>query len=270
MTARHERRAVAGRVLLALAGLLVAVNLAGLIWFQQVPAAGGLPGYELTPPPQRPTVKDFWREVDDRTRHPEASLPGRLAHLVSRRIVYVDSPRLRPTFAENWILWAYARARGRYTWSDPSLAARAGGGYCDQHAVLFQSLMENARIPSRIVTLSGHVINEVQQGGRWRAIDATFDVAFDSSIEELARTPEAVEQSYRTAGQTPENSRRWAAALVSLGDNRTETRIYDYIGRPYLVEAGARVAVWLVPAFMAVLGFALWRGASTVPAVSES
>jgi hypothetical protein len=255
---RMRRRSVA-LALLSLSIALFALDLLGLRWYEEVRSDQGLPAYEITPPAQRLGRDEFWAGVERVTSHEPEARVRELKTLISQRTVYLESRQIRPTIAENWILWAYALQRGRYTWSSPERAIKAGGGYCDQHSVILQGLLLRAGIPSRIVTLSGHVLNEVQLGGRWRVVDSTFDVMFDRSIEELSRTPDAVFQAYVDAGQTPANARRWTDALVSLNDNRTEYRIEDYVGRPYYVEKLAIPGVWIIPALLAAMSLLLIR-----------
>jgi len=131
---------------------------------------------------------------------------------------------------------------------------RLGGGFCSQHAILFNDIARRQGIQSRILGLNGHVVNEALVDGAWRAYDPDYGVAFGASLRDLERDPEKVRETYRRAGRPDEEARKWAAVFASDVDNWHFRTSGTYAPRRALLEPAARLLVWALPAALVLAG----------------
>ncbi len=240
-----------GTALLALGAALLAANLIGFFFFTEIDADDW---YVLDVRPRSVTVGEFWRRAERRPDESTESFVRRLTELISDRFLLIDSRNARPTFFENWLLWARARSRGRHEWIDSARAVRLGGGFCSQHAIVLDNILEEEGIESRILALSGHVVNEVRIDRAWRVCDPDYGVVFDCSLDELERSPETVFRAYRAAGLSVDEARRWRAVFTSAEDNTPFPSATAYRPGDALFERAALRLVWVVPLALLVLG----------------
>lgn len=61
-------------------------------------------------------------------------------------------------------------------------------GCCTDYAYMLHFLLTRAHFESRLVELTGHVLNEVKLDGRWRALDANINVFYRQSWRETVRS----------------------------------------------------------------------------------
>jgi len=211
--------------------------------------------------PRTVSEKEFWEQAWRTTGEDLEEYLRRLARLASDRMLRIDPEHTTPTIFENWIVWLYSRYLGKYEWIDSARAARLGGGFCSQHAILFNNILREQGIESRILGLKGHVVNEVLVGGKWKVYDADYDVVFDTSLKDLEDHPEKVEAAYKAAGRPEEEARHWRDVFAASDNHENFRSAMMYSPRRYLVETAALYLIWILPVACIFMGLALGRGA---------
>ncbi|MAE71029.1 MAG: hypothetical protein CME06_11255 [Gemmatimonadetes bacterium] len=206
--------------------------------------------------PRTLSADEFWEEARRGPDESEDSYVRRLTDLISDRFLLADSAHTKPTFFENWLLWNRARSRGEYEWTDTRRAVRLGGGFCSQHAIVFDNILNDQGIESRILALSGHVVNEARIDERWRVCDPDYGIVFDHSLEALERSPETVYEVYRAWGRPHDEAEGWREIFATRDDNTAYESAVDYRGDDASFERAALYLVWIVPiALLAAGGF---------------
>ncbi|MGE3776762.1 MAG: transglutaminase domain-containing protein [Pirellulaceae bacterium] len=236
---------------LLLAGLLLlSLNCVGRVHYSEVPNSHP---QRLDAHPRTLSESAFWEQVPRRPQETDERYAARLAGLVSDRMVLIDPRFAKPTLCENWVLWLYAQYLGYYEWLDTHRAVRMGGGFCSQHAIVYNNILRYQGLESRIVWLNGHVLNEVLVEGAWQVFDPDYDVAFGASLKELEADPDRAYGAYRGAGLSEAEARKFAEMFESERDNwhfKTSQHYASVAG--YLVERLSFLVIWIIPiAFLA-------------------
>jgi hypothetical protein len=174
-------------------------------------------------------------------------------------MILVDPKFNKPTFFENWILWIYSQHMGKYEWNDTKKAIRLGGGFCSQHAIVFNNILREQNIESRILGLNGHVLNEVLIDRKWRVYDPDFNVIFDEPLKELEDNSERVYQAYRRAGRNHEESKYLEKIFASQEDNWHFRTSKDFAMKTYIIETISFYLIWVIPILLIVLGIIVRR-----------
>ncbi len=253
-SSRVCRSGRAANTLIFIGALLLGLNLIGLFQFRAV---------QIDDPDlmdDRPTEiseQDFWRAAYRTPGEPLEAYLQRFTTLVSEKMLRIDPQHTKPTIFENWILWLYAKQIGYYEWSDTRKAVRLGGGFCSQNAIVFNNVLRDQDIESRIIKLGGHVLNEVLIDGNWRVYDADFNVVFDASLNELENAPDRVYASYVDAGRPKAEAGQWKEVFATSADNWHYKKTSNYRGEKFYVEAAALYLVWLIPGFLLIAGLAI-------------
>ena len=152
------------------------------------------------------------------------------------------------------MLWGIAQKHGEFEWINTKKAVRLGGGYCSQHAIVFDNILKEQGITSRILMLNGHVVNEVLVNDKWQVCDPDFNVVFYQSLKELEANPEEVFQAYKTAGLTDNEALQWKKIFSSDVDNWHVGSSISYSTDAYILERLASYIIWLLPGIMILLG----------------
>ena len=77
-----------------------------------------------------------------------------------------------------------------------------GNGVCDDLAIVLSNLWKNLGFNSRVWSLGGHVVPEVEINGKWQMYDPTYQVYYINSenevagVEELSKTPSMIRDPY--------------------------------------------------------------------------
>ncbi len=206
--------------------------------------------------------KEFWdsayRENDEELK----IYVQRLSKLISDRMLQIDPKYNKPTFFENYILWFFSKYLGYYEWRSTEKAVRLGGGFCSQHAIIFNNILMCQGMKSRILGLSGHVLNEVFLDGKWQVYDPTFGIPFGMSLKELESDHEKVYQIYKEFGRPDAEARHWQKIFASDYDNWYYHAAENYAQRGYLIYIVEKISfyfIWAIPIIIISLGIFIKR-----------
>lgn len=195
-------------------GLLMSlVNVVGLFHYRVIT---GDEAQSLTADDRSVSEAQFWGGAFRKNGESVEDYAGRLMSLVSGRMIAIDPKYAKPTLFENWILWIVATYKGEHEWLDTKKAIRAGGGFCSQHAIVFNNILREQGVELRILGLSGHVVNEVLIEGQWKVFDSDYNVHFDASLAELEADPGKVYSAYRRAGMSAQEAMHWRDVFARL------------------------------------------------------
>lgn len=207
--------------------------------------------------------EEFWNSVYKVDNESPEEYVKRLVNLVSNYMLLIKHKECKPTFFENWILHFYSQSLGFYEWSDTRNAMYLGGGYCSQHALLLNNLLQEQGIESRILASEGHILNEVKVGGKWIVVDPTFNVIFNASVKELEGHPEIVYQKYKNS-RNDKYDKTVANYMKKLfekpGSHRTIQDSQVYRPTHYDIEKPSFYLIWVIPLFLIGFGLAILKG----------
>lgn len=132
------------------------------------------------------TVDQFWDNAFKKSTETTCQYATRLTTLISYRITHINPKYMKPTFFENWILFIWSQKRGYYEWIDTDKAVRSGGGFCSQQAIIFNNIMREQKLTSRIISINGHVLNEayLPEEQKWQVFDPDYNLTLPLSLEE--------------------------------------------------------------------------------------
>lgn len=235
------------------AGLLT-INLIGLFVYTEIDNANQ---HVTDRHPRTIDEGEFWSKAFKRDDEPLDVYAVRLTGLVSNWMLLIKPEYTKPTIFENWILWAWAIKEGYYEWIDTKKAVRLGGGFCSQHAIVFNNILRDQGIEARILALEGHVLNEVKINGAWRVYDSDFNVSFDESLRTLESKPEKVYEVYRRSGISHEQAAYIKGIYKSHADNWHYLTSIRYSPRQYVLEKVSFVLIWVIPITLLLIGFSL-------------
>ena len=231
--------------------LLLMINLIGRFHYTTIDAGSD---HLMDDIPRSVTEQEFWRNAFQREAESLEEYLDRFTELVGKRMLRIDSRYTQPTFFENWILWLYAKNLTHYEWSDTERAVRLGGGYCSQNAIVFNNVLRDQDINSRIIQLGGHVLNEVLVNGKWRVYDSDFRVVFHASLRELEQRPERVYEAYLRAGRSASEAENWKKIFASDADNWHYKKTRLYREEKYVIEVAALYLIWILPVVLIFMG----------------
>jgi len=207
----------------------------------------------------RISEEEFWGNAYIRNQESKGDYLNRLTKLVHDRIIYIDYSNTKPTFYENYILWIYATYKNGYEWKDTKKAVRLGGGLCSQHAIIFNNILEDQKITTRILHLNGHVVNEAFTDGKWQVYDSNYNVTFDASINDLEKKPLEVYKKYRSADRPELESIHWSSIYGSAIDNWHYKTSFRYSPIGYTLELVSFYLIWMLPLIFISIGSIMKR-----------
>ena len=260
VTKRRSRSIKKWAGMLSLTGglVLVAINIIG--FYNYTTIQNNNP-HLLDDRPRTVSEMEFWNRALKKTGESDYQYVKRLTALVSDRMLLIDPAYAKPTLFENWILWIIARCSGRHQWIDTRKAVRLGGGFCSQHAIVFNNILRRQGFNARIVSLHGHVINEVFLNGEWKTFDPDYNVIFNVSLKRLENQPEIVFRAYRAAGRPEREAQHWVEVFASDEDNRHFKTSMDYEPIDYFIEKASFFLIWIIPVIMVFTGVLLKKKA---------
>jgi hypothetical protein len=232
--------------------ILLIINFIGLFHYTTIE---GDETENISDHPRSVSEQEFWDNAYRRDNESVEEYVDRLTALVEHRMIAIDPSFARPTFFENWILWIRSQRIGHHEWLDTGKAVRLGGGYCSQHAIVLDNLLDEQGIESRILGLSGHVINEVLIDGKWKVYDSNYNVVFNGSLSDLESNPEQVYRTYIDAGYEEGTARNWQAVYGSPENNWHFRNSLAYASEGYFIfEKLALKLIWYIPFFLLISG----------------
>jgi len=231
--------------------LLLAINIVGLFHYMTIDETNV---HILDDAPRKISEQEFWDYAYKNNGENNTTYVNRLAKLVSDRMLLIDPKYAKPTLFENYILWAFSKYLNFYEWTNTQKAVRLGGGFCSQHAIVFNNILNEQGIKSRILGLSGHVLNEVLINGEWRVYDPDYNVVFWASLKDLESNPQKVYQGYKKAGRPEDEARFWQEVFGSVEDNWHYATSKHYHALKYLVEELSFFLIWIIPLVLIFIG----------------
>lgn len=247
---------IGASVALTMGVVLLVINLVGYFHYTVIDA--DTPNV-LDENPRTISEAEFWAKAYRANGEDMEEYVARLSWLVSERMLLIDSAHVKPTVFENWIVWLYAQKLGHYEWIDTKRAVRLGGGFCSQHAIIFNNILREQGFEARILGVNGHVLNEVLIDGTWRVYDPDYNVVFTESLSDLERDPNRARDVYLENGRPEDEAIHWSEVFGSASDNWhfRSARMYNVAN--YLVEKAAFKLVWLIPLVLLLIGaLGLW------------
>lgn len=243
-------------ILIVVGTLLLLFNVIGIFHYETVEIDDP---HLLDDSPTTVPEELFWDNAYRRINEPIDAYLQRLTELISRRMLLIDPQYTKPTIFENWILWIYSKMIGYYEWSDTKRAVRLGGGYCSQHAIVLNNILREQDIPSRIIKLGGHVLNEVLINGAWKVYDSDYNVIFNASLKELENDSVRVYEAYLGAGRPEDEAKQWQKVFATDADNWHYRKTSIYREEKYYIEVAALYLVWIIPSIMILVGIGMRR-----------
>ena len=231
--------------------LLLAINIVGLFFYKTIDNTNI---HILDDTPRKVNEQQFWENAYKKNDENNKAYVNRLTALVSDRMLLIDPKHAKPTFFENYILWSYSQYLNHYEWKDTRKAIRLGGGFCSQHAIIFNNILSEQNITSRILGLSGHVLNEVLIEGEWKVYDPDYNVIFKESLTELESNPQKVYQAYKKAGRPEDEAKHWQEVFGSGADNWHFPTSARYSTLGYLIEKVSFFLIWIIPLIFIGIG----------------
>lgn len=242
------------RALILLGVVLVLFNIVGYFLYTKVNSDDE---HLLDAYPLNISEKEFWDGAYRKNGEALEEYLRRFTKLVSERMLRIEPTYAKPTVFENWILWIYSNIKDDYEWSDTKRAVRLGGGYCSQHAIVFNNLLREQDIESRILGLQGHVVNEVLVNGGWKVYDSDYNVVFDATLQDLENDPYPVYQAYIGLGASDDTAKLFQEAFATEADNFRYKKTRAYREEKYHIEVAALYLVWVIPVFLILVGIRL-------------
>jgi hypothetical protein len=197
--------------------------------------------------------KIFWSNAYKKGNQTIYEYVQNINGLINDRLLLIDPKHTKPTFFENYILYIYSMYLGKYEWYTTAKAIKLGGGFCSQHAFVLNNILREQGINSRILALSGHVVNEVYIENKWYVVDSTYNIIINKSLCELENNSELVYQAYINAGRPEDEAKKWKSIYQSAGNNWhfMSSKIYGL--KRYLIEKIALYLVWIIPLVLLII-----------------
>lgn len=132
-------------------------------------------------------------------------------HSVDRRIL----------LRENWVQWFLGQFyRPLLRSQDPLRIVEGGAGDCSERVAVLQWIARQAKCPTRIVGLGGHVVLEVFAKGKWVAADPDYGVTFSTDVQTLTHGgSKYVASQLQRVGVDEATIENYLGILQSSGDN---------------------------------------------------
>lgn len=240
-----------GNLFIVAGFILFVINLIGMFVYTEINESNE---HVTDQYPRTIDENEFWDNAYKKEGESIESYVGRLTQLVSNRMLLIKPQYTKPTIFENWILWMWAQKEGYYEWTDTKKAVRMGGGFCSQHAIVFNNILRDQNIESRILALEGHVLNEVKIDGAWRVYDPDYNVYFKDSLRTLENNPHKVYVAYRESGLSEDQAKYIQEIFQTHADNWHYLTSIRYSPRQYFFEKASFILIWAIPTALLLLG----------------
>ena len=180
---------------------------------------------------------------------------------------------------KNFILWfkqfTDARHYKFYEFCDYKKALERKVGLCSQHAITVCGILNEKKIPCKIVALSGHVVAmaEVEPEKYW-ILDADYDVIVPLHIDEIEEDPSVIIPYYKDKiaysnyalsqvennnGENTDVNVITLEKLVSIFGKKGNfiiDGVEKYCGKKFSCEERAAYLIWIIPLLL-ILPFLL-------------
>jgi hypothetical protein len=241
---------------IAIAAFLLLVNVIGLFTSLRNPA---IYHESLARSPVILTEQQLWDRINsfDGNSRAYATMITRAVHDGIAHYwedAGINKYNLRVPFHENYLLnlasYVFPSRYRKYEFTNYKPAIQRGVGLCSQMAIIEVAVLAEAALPSRMVSLTKHVVLEGKvDGDRWWVLDPDYGATIPYSIEEIQRNPELVREPYRAAGV----DERTTDMLVDIYTNERITVFAADGATPYhrnmeFVERASYVMIWAIPA----------------------
>jgi len=133
------------------------------------------------------------------------------AHSVDRQIM----------IQENWVQWCLGQFyRPLLRSQNPVRIIEGGAGDCSERVAVLQWIARQAKCPTRIVGLGGHVVLEVFARGKWVTADPDYGITFSTDVQTLTRGgSKYVSWQLQRAGVDESSIENYLSILQSGEDN---------------------------------------------------
>lgn len=236
--------------------VLILSNLIGFFYYKTINNSLMNKVSSSDPYPSVITADQFWAKAFKEPSETIDEYATRLTTLISHRITHIDPKYMKPTFFENWILHLLSIKRGYYEYIDTPRAIRAGGGFCSQHAIIFNNLMKKQGFNSRIIGITGHVLNEVYipEKKKWKVFDPDFNVTLPFSLQECEDpcNNQSILNIYNNAGAPDSGSAKIINFFLTTEDNYNYKHSQSYQSRLSCIEKFSFLLKWLIPLILIV------------------
>jgi hypothetical protein len=247
---KNLRKTANGFVMVGL--MLMVINIIDLFHYTRI---DGDEIENINDRPRTVSEQEFWDNAYKQEGESDKEYSERLTALIDHRMIAVDPEFAIPTFFENWILWLRSQFVVQHEWVNTNKAIRLGGGFCSQHAIVLDNLLDEQGIESRILSLGGHVINEILINGKWKVHDSNYNIVFDKSLNELENNPNLVYEAYLKAGNTESLATKLQDIYSTAENNWHFRNSRDYSSAIYFFfEKIAIKLIWFIPVFLVILG----------------
>jgi hypothetical protein len=202
-------------------------------------------------------------QIDDRLTYAHEA-----TKLVSKSLAHLEWNKLDPLKAyqtvplwENPVLYLLGRYSGlpyyqRYNFTDYRRTLERGFGICGDASVVLSQLLDKKQIKHQIVAFDEHVLVEIEIDHKRYVLDPDFGVVAESSLKELADSPELIVNHYSNAG-FPETDGRLLARILARR-SYTYNSVYDFVPKRYLLERISYWLFWYGPVLGVLAGVLLW------------
>lgn len=133
----------------------------------------------------------------------------------------------------------------------------AGGiANCSERAQILKTIAESADCQCRFVGLEGHVVLEVNSGGRWQVADPDYGVVFASDMNVLVMPEQKplITAALSAAGYTQHAIDQYLCILQSTEDNQVLPIGSAISPRLYQLEQSCKYLIWVIPAIAVLYG----------------
>lgn len=211
--------------------------------------------------------EDFIDQIEKGFDETPQAYAQRLTHVISAGLAHVhwekydpDRFNQRVPVWENYLLYAMGRWSSipefeRYHFVTPSKAIERGIGICGDASMLMSELFKQNQIKNQIITVPGHVMVEVDYGGRKQLLDPDFGVVLNHSGDYYRSNPEALLQQYQDSGFVSNGEDvvyRGISQKITYWDGAEH-----FITNKYYFEKISYWLIWLFPLILLVLGWFL-------------
>ena len=213
-------------------------------------------------------------ELERRPKESNEELVARLNRVVSKTLAHIpwyeetDPKRFNQLIpiTENFILYFMGTLTDipeyrKYHFTNYERSLKRGIGICGDASMVLSQLLAIHDIDSKIVSLDGHVVLEVQSIQTKYIADPDFGVILPYTLETIRKSPEIIAELYGKEGYTESDIKALADAFTSKatfwkGANHFMTNKYYFERLSYVLK-------WLIPLVLLAIGYWLFKRENT-------
>ena len=141
-----------------------------------------------------------------------------------------------------------------YEYLDPQTGLRRGFGLCSQAARVAAGYAQKYGLQSFLLTLNGHVVAMVRQGGREYIMDPDYELVLPFGLEYAEKNSHEVFDLALKKGWSAQRAETLKNLYATSQDNVVHA-YYDYHFGQYWLEKAAYVTKWALPILLLLYGF---------------